>query len=107
MLQHILRVRDKRDLLEHPFITNGDARNVVRAVRLDRCYDLVALARVRHPPVGRDIIVSQEDRNIRLRLLNRLELRSISTRAEKGVRSTLPPGQTGYNQRRTGGRACK
>ena len=74
MIQHISKVRDKRHSLEHPLITNGDARNVVRPVRLDRVHDNVALARVRDPSVGRDIIVAQEDGKIRLRLLNRLEL---------------------------------
>lgn len=80
--QYISGVRDKCHSLEHPLITNGDARNVVRAVRLDRVYDQVALARVRRPPVGRDGIVAQVYGKIHFRLLNRLELRKISAGAE-------------------------
>lgn len=74
--QYIVRIRDKCHSLEHPLITHGDARNVVRAVRFDRVRDQVALARVRRPPVCRDRIVAQVNGKIHFRLLNRFELRT-------------------------------
>lgn len=76
---------------------------MIRAVRFDRVYDQVALTRVRCACVVRDIIVGQVNSKIGLRLLDRLELGGNIKLCRKGVRISLPPGQTGYNQRRTGG----
>jgi hypothetical protein len=60
--------------LEHELIADSDAQNVVRAVCVDRVYNLLALAHVCSAIVGRKVIVTEVDRQVDLCLLDRLEL---------------------------------
>ena len=62
--------------LEHKLITNREGFNVIRAIRLDRVHDHVALAYVRRARVGCDGIDTQINGNINFRLFNCLELRT-------------------------------
>lgn len=60
--------------LEHEFIADSDAHDVIGAVSLDRVHNLLALAQVRGAVVGRKVVVTQIDRQVDLCLLDRLEL---------------------------------
>ena len=60
--------------LKHEFIANGDARNMVRAVRVDRGHNILLLVVVFNTTVVWKVVVAQEDRQIHFRLLDRLKL---------------------------------
>lgn len=59
--------------LEHVFIANGDAKNIVRAVGLDRIHDDSALPRVCNTAVRLDE-VTEVDGHVDFGLLDRLKL---------------------------------
>ncbi len=48
--------------LEHEFISDSDACNVVRAVRFDRIHNRLFLLLIFGAVVGRQWVVAQEDR---------------------------------------------
>ena len=60
--------------LKHELIADGDAQNMVRAVRVNRGHNILLLVRVFNASVVRKVVVSQEDRQIHFRLLDRLKL---------------------------------
>ena len=60
--------------LEHELVADGDARNVVRAICVDRVHNRLALTQVRSTIVVRIVIVTQEDRHIDFRLFDCLKL---------------------------------
>lgn len=62
--------------LEHEFIADSDARNVARAVCVDRVHNRLALAQVCSAVVVWIVIIAQPDRHIYFCLFNRLELRT-------------------------------
>src|SRR6267154_2981868 len=62
--------------LEHEFIADSDACNMVRAVRLDRGHNRLFLFLVFGAVVVRFWVVTQIDLHVHFRLLDRLKLRA-------------------------------
>ena len=64
---------EREDVLEHELVADGDAGDVVGAVRLGRVDDGVTLPLVRRGVRGHGV-VPEPDGHVHLRLLDRLEL---------------------------------
>lgn len=94
--------------LKHEFIANGNARNVVRAVRADRGHNILLLVRIFNATVIWKVVVAQEDRHVHFRLLDRLKLwTSECLMGLKYFKRSIPQAPIGYNRNRRDGGAVK
>jgi hypothetical protein len=85
--------------LEHKFISNSDACDIVRAVRVDRGYNRLFLLLVFGAVVVRCWIVTKKDLHVHFRLLDRLKLRTSERLIRyKPFNKSLPRAPTGCNQ---------